>query len=258
MDVDAAILIMTGAIPANKRRKFGSPTFEDNYFDNVIAGIQGIKVTKNDQEVAKAHEIVVQSPLNIPKEGPYIGDRVQSKEYQDPSDDEETEVHIEQQVYLDDVEDELNGDYQEEGDDDLDVDEDTADVKLVLGQRLTRLIEQSTGVEPVHPPDSLATSPRPDQLYTAARLLFLTASIFKGGILGDPVGLGKTLSVITLILSKRRSPSEAPPLVITKKAVVSHWVEELRRHIKPEHHLKVLILNKPVKNSVLQLTTSLC
>lgn len=42
--------------------------------------------------------------------------------------------------------------------------------------------------------------------------------------------------------------SEAPPLTITKKAVVPHWFPELLRHVKPEYRLKILVLERPVSS----------
>lgn len=61
----------------------------------------------------------------------------------------------------------------------------------------------------------------------------------KGGILADSMGLGKSLSMISLLASEwphySSSPSEAvPTLIVVPPSLVRTWEEELRRHLRPE------------------------
>lgn len=239
--------------PSPKRPRRQSIDSDDNYFDDVIQAINRIQV-KPSAEVVSAQEKIADIVANIVKPGLYVGDRATTDDYVGVSDDKETEEYLHPGTFLDDMEgynDALGvwGDNITEDDVDDEVENDTYDVKALLGQRLTAHIEALAKVKPVPVPASLATTPRLDQRYTAARLLFLTASTFKGGILGDPMGLGKTLSTLTAILAKPRQSSEGPPVIITKKAIVSHWITEIQKHTRPEHQPKVLVLDRPVSYS---------
>ncbi|KAG9233087.1 SNF2 family N-terminal domain-containing protein [Amylocarpus encephaloides] len=57
-----------------------------------------------------------------------------------------------------------------------------------------------------------------------------------GGILADDMGLGKTLQVISLILQGEPGTT----LIIAPVSVMSNWAQQMERHIKEEHSLKVL------------------
>ncbi|KAE9982043.1 hypothetical protein EG327_005975 [Venturia inaequalis] len=58
-----------------------------------------------------------------------------------------------------------------------------------------------------------------------------------GGILADPMGLGKTLSIVSLILATRLhfqdSGKPAPTLVILPVSLLNTWEEELSQHVLP-------------------------
>ena len=55
---------------------------------------------------------------------------------------------------------------------------------------------------------------RSDDLEACEKFFVLLAqSVFSGGILGDPIGMGKALSIIVLILAKPRDRSEGLPLI---------------------------------------------
>lgn len=61
-------------------------------------------------------------------------------------------------------------------------------------------------------------------------------TLLKGGILADDMGLGKTLQVISCILEGHTGTS----LIVAPMSVMSNWSQQMERHVKQEHALKVL------------------
>ncbi|KAH6612407.1 SNF2 family N-terminal domain-containing protein [Boeremia exigua] len=66
-----------------------------------------------------------------------------------------------------------------------------------------------------------------------------------GGILADDMGLGKTIQVISLImadraLNRRASGVTDASLILAPVSVMSNWSTQMKRHIKPEHALRVM------------------
>ena len=61
-----------------------------------------------------------------------------------------------------------------------------------------------------------------------------------GGILCDESGLGKTVEMISLIVSSQRRPT----LVITLPPLLEYWGRELSAHVKKEHELKACTYNE--------------
>jgi SNF2 family DNA or RNA helicase len=62
----------------------------------------------------------------------------------------------------------------------------------------------------------------------------------KGGILGDAMGLGKTIQAIALICAR---PSEdaavKTTLIVAPVALLKQWSKEIEHHVRPEHRLSV-------------------
>ncbi|KAF3041248.1 hypothetical protein E8E11_005635 [Didymella keratinophila] len=66
-----------------------------------------------------------------------------------------------------------------------------------------------------------------------------------GGILADDMGLGKTIQLISLImadkeLGRRASGVADATLILAPVSVMSNWSTQMKKHIKPEHALRVM------------------
>jgi SWI/SNF-related matrix-associated actin-dependent regulator of chromatin subfamily A3 len=66
-----------------------------------------------------------------------------------------------------------------------------------------------------------------------------------GGILADDMGLGKTIQVISLIMADKALNCRAPgvadaTLILAPVSVMSNWSTQMKRHIKPEHALRIM------------------
>ncbi|KAH8731392.1 SNF2 family N-terminal domain-containing protein [Phaeosphaeriaceae sp. PMI808] len=71
-------------------------------------------------------------------------------------------------------------------------------------------------------------------------------TLASGGILADDMGLGKTIQTISLIMADRELRRQAPDacnatLILSPVSVMSNWSSQIRKHIKPEHTLRVMI-----------------
>lgn len=76
-------------------------------------------------------------------------------------------------------------------------------------------------------PDGLALQLLPFQLEGVAWLRAQEAGPFKGGILADEMGMGKTIQTISLLLSE---PGEGPTLVIAPTVALVQWKSEIDRY----------------------------
>ncbi|GME26052.1 putative snf2 family helicase protein [Neofusicoccum parvum] len=89
-----------------------------------------------------------------------------------------------------------------------------------------------------------------------------------GGILADDMGLGKTVQIISLIMADRavNKPDETSKatLILAPLSVMSNWSSQIKRHVKPEHELRVLTYHvtrkkpidpKEIKNYDVVITT---
>jgi SWI/SNF-related matrix-associated actin-dependent regulator of chromatin subfamily A3 len=70
-------------------------------------------------------------------------------------------------------------------------------------------------------------------------------ALASGGILADDMGLGKTIQTISLIMADRELGRKAPDacnatLILAPVSVMSNWSTQMKRHVKPEHALRVM------------------
>jgi SWI/SNF-related matrix-associated actin-dependent regulator of chromatin subfamily A3 len=70
-------------------------------------------------------------------------------------------------------------------------------------------------------------------------------TLASGGILADDMGLGKTIQVISLImadkeLGRRASGVADATLILAPVSVMSNWSTQMKKHIKPEHALRIM------------------
>ncbi|KAH8678770.1 putative SWI/SNF-related matrix-associated actin-dependent regulator of chromatin subfamily A member 3-like 1 [Tricladium varicosporioides] len=65
----------------------------------------------------------------------------------------------------------------------------------------------------------------------------LAPVLARGGILADDMGLGKTLQVISTILEG----GPGTTLIVAPVSVMSNWAQQMERHVKKEHALKLLV-----------------
>lgn len=80
-------------------------------------------------------------------------------------------------------------------------------------------------------------------------------TLTSGGILADDMGLGKTIQVISLImadkaLGRRSSNTADATLILAPVSVMSNWSTQMKRHIKPEHALRVMFWHGTRKETI--------
>ncbi|EXK48921.1 hypothetical protein FOXG_00890 [Fusarium oxysporum f. sp. lycopersici 4287] len=65
-----------------------------------------------------------------------------------------------------------------------------------------------------------------------------TTSPFKGGFLCNAMGLGEsTQALVAAIQVKRTMPTRSGFIaIVTRTGCVLQWADEIKRHLKPEHH----------------------
>lgn len=81
--------------------------------------------------------------------------------------------------------------------------------------------------------DDLVTTPKARQLVGQEKLWILAHSFYRGGILGDPVGLGKSLTVALFsVRFLRQYPRSGPVIIVCRKSCVLQWEGEFIKHFK--------------------------
>jgi SWI/SNF-related matrix-associated actin-dependent regulator of chromatin subfamily A3 len=80
-------------------------------------------------------------------------------------------------------------------------------------------------------------------------------ALASGGILADDMGLGKTIQTISLILADRELGRKAADacdatLILAPVSVMSNWSTQMKKHIKPEHALRVMFWHGTRKQSI--------
>ena len=76
-------------------------------------------------------------------------------------------------------------------------------------------------------PENMAVRPHQYQLKGAAQILHGCAGPFRGLLLGDAMGLGKTLQGLLAIWARRHEPGKS--LVVCPATLCTKWVEEAER-----------------------------
>ncbi|KAK2696453.1 hypothetical protein QWA68_004993 [Fusarium oxysporum] len=79
------------------------------------------------------------------------------------------------------------------------------------------------------------------------KLIWLAKSPFKGGFLCDAMGLGEsTQALVAAIQVKKTMPIRSGFIaLVTRAGCVLQWVDEIKRHLKPEHHTPYSFLDDP-------------
>ncbi|TXC03909.1 hypothetical protein FocTR4_00000711 [Fusarium oxysporum f. sp. cubense] len=79
------------------------------------------------------------------------------------------------------------------------------------------------------------------------KLIWLAKSPFKSGFLCDAMGLGEsTQALVAAIQVKRTMPTRSGFIaIVTRAGCVLQWVDEIKRHFKPEHHTPYSFLDDP-------------
>ncbi|KFX88499.1 hypothetical protein V490_07589 [Pseudogymnoascus sp. VKM F-3557] len=124
---------------------------------------------------------------------------------------------------------------------------DTKALRDFFGESLSASIEALRAVEPLEKDDFIVSTPRQHQLYAAAKLLYLIGTRFEGGMVGDTMGLGKTLSSLLVVLrtileARAQGRKLAPWIIVTKKSLVPNWEREIASNVSEDAGLRVLIL----------------
>ncbi|KAK1813292.1 hypothetical protein LTR12_012355 [Friedmanniomyces endolithicus] len=115
-----------------------------------------------------------------------------------------------------------------------------------LGEEWSAWIKSlHSGETPYGPPQGLRTPLRPWQLTGMNGLIKLGECSYGGGILGDEMGVGKTLATICAMKNLSERYPGAFNLIVTTKACVNQWKDELLWNFEPEHRPRVLILEDP-------------
>jgi len=88
--------------------------------------------------------------------------------------------------------------------------------------------------EPIRQPENCLTELKHWQLAGVGKLLHLFQTRYKGGILGDEQGLGKTVTAISAmvadIVASKGEPSRGFNLIVTTKSCAPQWIDEINKH----------------------------
>lgn len=80
--------------------------------------------------------------------------------------------------------------------------------------------------------DMLSTELLPHQKYGVAKVMHLFRSQYRGGILGDEMGLGQILLTLAAIMADGKDRRGCCSLVIAGTSVIPHWLDECKLHFK--------------------------
>ncbi len=94
---------------------------------------------------------------------------------------------------------------------------------------LAKKLKDTSGIQPVQPPEGFALQLRPYQLEGLAWLQFLRQQEL-AGILADDMGLGKTAQTLAhLLLEKQAGRMDRPSLVVLPTSLIFNWKREAER-----------------------------
>jgi len=99
--------------------------------------------------------------------------------------------------------------------------------------------------QPAAQPDSIKRKLKPFQLEGLDWMIRQEKSQYKGGLLGDEMGMGKTIQAVSLIMSDH--PAKDPTLVLVPPIGLIQWSNEIREYT--DGKLKVLICHQTNKEA---------
>lgn len=92
-------------------------------------------------------------------------------------------------------------------------------------------------VQKAEQPESITRRLKPFQLEGLSWMIRQEKTDYKGGLLGDEMGMGKTIQAVSLIMSDY--PQKAPTLVVVPPVALMQWSNEIREYT--DGKLKVLV-----------------
>ncbi|KAH7350385.1 P-loop containing nucleoside triphosphate hydrolase protein [Pyrenochaeta sp. MPI-SDFR-AT-0127] len=134
------------------------------------------------------------------------------------------------------------------------VEEDSNDYIMVSGGRLLHVLQYYGkdweamivalhSVEAMPLPPNMPTKPYDYQLKAAAQIDFLRRGPFRAALVGDPMGLGKTLQAILSMMYVKDEPGLC--LVLCPAVLCKQWVQAIHGAFEEGTGLSVLHLNNP-------------
>ncbi|KAI5301945.1 DNA repair protein rad16 [Ascosphaera pollenicola] len=118
--------------------------------------------------------------------------------------------------------------------------------------------ETLRNVEPIQPvavaqPPGITRDLKPFQLEGLDWMIKQEASQWKGGLLGDEMGMGKTIQAVSLLMSD--FPAKLPSLVVVPPVALMQWQSEIKAYTSDK--LKVLIYHNSTTKTKLFTTEEL-
>lgn len=127
---------------------------------------------------------------------------------------------------------------------DIVVADDITNVGEYLGNEYRQRIIDLDQAQPVEI-NCISTTPFPHQERGVAKVMHLFQGPHLGGILGDEMGLGKTLISLVSMWLDGKTRDGCFSLIITKKACVQQWAQEIDTHFLESSRPKYHVLDNP-------------
>ncbi|KAF8854060.1 P-loop containing nucleoside triphosphate hydrolase protein [Acephala macrosclerotiorum] len=134
------------------------------------------------------------------------------------------------------------GDYEklEFGRDFIEVNGEHIHATKFFGNKYTERIRALYGVKAMAHPEHMNIVLHYHQLKGAAQLDFLCRSSFRGGILADQMGVGKTLTAVTLMFMVKDEPGFS--MVVAPKSLCLQWVSDIEGAWQEGYGMKAYLL----------------